>query len=106
MLKIITLTLAAASLAGAATAADRVTDVEYLKAARCAGLMKSAHLGEPDGAAVEAFLKAQRRGRAPAVLDMADKRKQDARAEAARAGGDKKAHLQAEREGACRNYAA
>lgn len=107
MFKIITLSLAAATaLAGSAMASDRVTDVEYLKAARCAGLMKSKHLGEPDGAAVEAFLKAQRRGRAPAVLDMADKRTQDARSEAARAGEAKKARLQAEREGVCKTYAA
>lgn len=106
MFKIITLSLAAAGLAGAAMASDRVPDTEYLKAARCAGLLKSAHLGQPDGAAVEAFLKSQRRGRNPAVVDMGDKKTQDARSEAARAGAEKKAKLLAERDGACRTYAA
>lgn len=106
MFKIITLSLAAASLAGAAVAAERVPDAEYLKAARCAGLMKSAALGEPDGAAVEAFLKAQRRGRDPAVLDMGDRRAKDARLEAARARNGSKERLQAERDGVCKTYAA
>lgn len=106
MFKIITLSLAAASLAGAAMAADRLTDAEYLKAARCAGLMKSANLGQPDGAAIDAFLKDQQRRRPTAILDMADRDRKDARFEANRASGDAKTRLQAEREGPCKAFTA
>lgn len=114
MFKIITLSLVAAGLAGTASAsvseripnAERASNGEYLQAARCAGLLRSRYLGQPDPAAVDAFLVAQSRHRNPIVLDMADKRFLDARTEAVRAGADKKARLRAEREGVCRTFSA
>lgn len=107
MFKLISLSLvAAATMAGPALASDRLSDAEFLKAARCSGLMKSANLGAPDGVEIDAFLKAQQRRRPTAILDMADRDKRDARFEAKRANDYTKARLQAEREGPCKVYAA
>ena len=94
----------AASLAGGAVAADRVPDTQFLKASRCAGLMKSSNLGASDGAALDAFLKEQQRRRPAAILDMADRDQKNARFEANRAKGEAKTRLIAEREGVCRGF--
>ena len=107
MLKTISFALVAAGcIAGSALAADRAPDTTFLHASRCAGLLQSAKLGPPDGEAIKAYLKAQRRGRNPAVLDMGEKKQRDAGFEAGRADADQKAKLLAEREGVCKTYSA
>lgn len=67
--------LVAASLfaAGSASAAnsDRVSDVVFLKAARCDGLAKSAP-GVLDVQAMDAFYKTASVGRLPFVMNQAD----------------------------------
>lgn len=105
MFKTIALSLTvAASLAGGAVAADRLPDAQFLKASRCAGLMKSANLGAPDGAAIDAYLKEQQRRRPSAILDMAERDQKNARFEGNRAKGSSRERLIAEREGVCRTF--
>jgi len=68
------------SLAGAAAAADHVTDVDYLKASRCRGI--AAGLGA-DTVGLDAFLKSESRNRVDLILrrgeDEASRGKREAR---------------------------
>ncbi|HEX6859045.1 MAG TPA: hypothetical protein VF138_02430 [Caulobacteraceae bacterium] len=100
---IIALTVAA-SAAPAFAQGERLTDVEYLQAARCAGLVSSDALGATDSASMEAFMKAQSRGRASFIVDKADQIAATAKRSAKRAAGQHRASLVAERE-ACARYA-
>ncbi|MFI4974879.1 MAG: hypothetical protein ACHP84_10105 [Caulobacterales bacterium] len=92
-----------ATAAGVAFAApSRLTDVEFLQANRCLGLMSSKSLGEADVAAVKALVGDQSRGRIGYILDRGDQMREDAARQAGRAGPDLRAHLIAERDGVCR----
>ena len=94
-----------AATATAATAqTDRLTDVEYLQAARCAGLASSETLGEIDTAGVDALLKAEARGRSGFIVDKAEKARKDVERIADRAQAGRKAGLLAEREQSCQRY--
>lgn len=92
----------AASVAQAAPA--RVSDMQYVQAERCRGLIGSKALGETDTAAIDAFLKDQGRGRVSYVLDRGENARSDAEREARRAGPDTKAHLVTERDTVCSEY--
>lgn len=96
---ILALTAATLAVAGSATAAGRVTDVDYLKAARCKGLATGASV---DTASVDAFLKAEGKARNTIVVDMAKTEQEKGRREARNA--DKKAKVDAELAGACTAY--
>jgi hypothetical protein len=86
--------------ASAATASERITDLDYLKANRCKGLATG--LGSADTAGVDALIKAQGRGRADAVLQRADEELSKAKREAGKS--DLKDRLSAELSGPCMAY--
>lgn len=97
---------AAATLAsaGAASAAsDRVTDSQYLAAARCTGLAEGTGQS-PD--TFEAFLKAQAKGRSGNIADRADQARDKARHSARIANDTQKATFAQELSGACAAYSA
>lgn len=96
---IIAATAVSGITATAAFADTRLSDAQYIKAARCAGLS-----GE-DSDKFDALLKANRRGRADFVSDKALNAKNDAARQlrSAREGG--KAEIAAELAGACANLA-
>ena len=104
-MRILSLTLVAmlaASAAAPAFAADRVSDGELVRASRCLGLTKAANLGASDATALQAFVKAQSKGRDPLVRDRAESAEQAAKSQAGKAKDDLKASLIAERDGACK----
>ena len=91
------------ALGGAAVAAEptRISDADFVQAARCVGLASSPALGSSDGAALKALVKSQGWGREPFILDKADETQREARLQADRAGPETKARLNAELTGAC-----
>lgn len=102
-MKFAAILLAAASFAaaGTAVAADRVTDVDYLRASRCKGLAASLP-GVVDSQALDAYLEAAGRQRPAAIYARAEgeveRAKRQARSE------DSKPRLTAELTGPCQAY--
>lgn len=94
---------AAATLvsAGSAFAAERVSDVDYMRASRCKGLATTL-TGVVDAGAIDSYLKSARGARSPVVFDRAEsefeKAKREARSE------DRKARLTSELTGSCQAY--
>jgi len=86
--------------ASAATASERVSDLDYLKANRCKGL--AVGLGSGDVASLDSLIKAQSKSRGDAVLQRADEEMSKAKREAAKA--DLKERLSAELSGPCLAY--
>ncbi|MBX3480270.1 MAG: hypothetical protein KF842_07710 [Caulobacter sp.] len=95
---------AATSTAVAAQPAARLTDSQFVKAARCKGLAKSEALGAMDTTGVDAVIKANKRGRSTHILDKAYNAQDEAQSEADRADDAAKADLIAERTGACEAF--
>jgi hypothetical protein len=93
--------VAATFAAGAASAAEKVTDIDYLKANRCKGLATSID-GVVDPAALNSFIKAERGARAAYILDRGDEEFQRARKEAK--SSDRKERLTAELTTSCQAY--
>lgn len=87
--------------ASSAVAADKVSDVEYLKANRCKGLATSIE-GVVDPAALSSFIKSERGTRASYIVTRGDEEFQRARREAKSA--DRKARLTSELTTACQAY--
>lgn len=103
-MKLIAIAVAATGmLAAAGSAAAAVSDVEYLKASRCKGLAESG-LAPVDAAALDAFMKSERSGRAPYVLERSKVEYDKAKREAKTDSGDRKARLTAELSGPCQVY--
>lgn len=103
-MKLIAIAFAATGmLAAAGSAAAAVSDVEYLKASRCKGLAESG-LAQVDTAALDAFMKSERSGRAPYVLERSKVEYDKAKREAKTDSGDRKARLTAELSGPCQVY--
>ncbi|HZZ37395.1 MAG TPA: hypothetical protein VFE03_16855 [Caulobacteraceae bacterium] len=102
MLKAVIIAAALAAATASVAAPARLSDVQYLKAARCEALITSPALGGGDGAAIKALIKAQRQGRMDYIYDKADQMRAEAASQARRAGEEQKARLVAERDGACR----
>ena len=99
------LALAATTISGVAFAqTNRLTDVEYLQVARCAGLAASQSLGAMDTASIDSLLKAQRMGRAGYIIDQAQGVRAETERAANRAKPERKATLLAERAGVCAHY--
>lgn len=86
--------------ATAATASERVTDLDYLKANRCKGL--AVGLGSGDTSSLDAMIKVQAKSRGDAVLQRADEEMSRAKREAAKS--DLKERLSAELSGPCLAY--
>jgi hypothetical protein len=101
-MKTAAIALAAVGLlaAGAASAADRVSDLDYMKASRCKGLATS--LGA-DTTSLDAFLKVQARSRLSYVIERGDAEMTRGKREAAKA--DLKDRTSAELSGPCMAYA-
>lgn len=85
--------------AGAASASERVSDVDYMRAARCKGIATS--LGS-DTTSLEAFLKEQGLSRISYVLDRGQVEMSRGMRQAAKAGSRDRAS--AELSGPCRAY--
>jgi hypothetical protein len=101
-MKFAAIALAAAALAaGSAAAAERVSDVDFLKANRCRGLAASIS-GVVDPASLDSFVKAERGARAPYVMDRADEEYQKAKKEGK--SDERKDRLSAELSGPCQAY--
>lgn len=100
--------IAIAALAAATTTTafaqpnNRLTDVEYMQAARCAGIASAD--SSISTASINALLKAQSAGRMSFVEDKADEMRSDAARSAKRANGYAKEKLNAELDGACKRY--
>jgi hypothetical protein len=86
--------------ASAATASERVSDLDYLKANRCKGI--AVGLASGDTASLDAMIKAQGKSRSDAVLQRADEEISRAKREAAKT--DLKERLSAELSGPCLAY--
>jgi len=96
----------AALAAAAATSAfaqpdSRLSDVEYMQAARCAGI---ASAGGVDTASINAMLKTQGRSRVAYIADKADEMRSDAARSAKHANGYAKEKLNAELDGVCKRF--
>lgn len=97
--------LALTCAAGAPAFAEQpthLTDVQFVEANRCLGLMTSKALGTPDAGAMAQLVKAQTGGRIGYVYDRADQARDDAQRQANHAGPDN-SRLVAERDGVCRS---
>ena len=97
----IALTAAALFAAGAASASERISDAQYLKASRCKGLATSL-TGIVDAGQIDAYLKSAKGARSPILMDRADAEFDRAKREA-RAGGAKE-RLTAELTSTCSAY--
>ena len=95
--------LAAAAMlaAGSAVAAERVTDVEFLRANRCKGLATSIS-GVVDPASLDSFIKAERGARAMYISERATEEFNKAKKEGKSA--DRRDRLTAELTGPCQAY--
>lgn len=102
-MRILMAALLVATAGGSAAMAQPggVTDVQYLKAARCAGLASSTNVGGGDASGFDAWLKANRANRSAYALEQAGVRKASARVQANKARGYSKTELEAELSGAC-----
>lgn len=100
-MKYAVIALAIATFAGSASAAEKVTDVDYLKANRCKGLATSIE-GVVDPAALNSFIKSERGARAAYIVDRGEEEFQRARREAK--SQDRKERLTGELTGACQAY--
>lgn len=100
-MKYAVIALVAAGLATPAFASGKVTDVDYLKANRCAGLATSIE-GVVDPAALNSFVKSERGARPTYVVDRGVEEFKRAKKEAK--STDRKERLTAELTGACQAY--
>jgi hypothetical protein len=100
-MKIAAILIAAAAVgaAGSAAAAERMTDVDYLRASRCKGLAEQ--LGGADTAGLDAALKSARKGRASYIVEQAEAEAQRAKRFAR---GDGKERAASELAGPCSVY--
>ena len=85
--------------AGAASASDRVSDLDYMKASRCKGLATG--LGA-DSAGLDAFLKEQSRSRSQIIVDRGEDEMTRGKRDASKS--DAKDRVNAELTGPCMAY--
>jgi hypothetical protein len=104
---IVSAAIAAIACASAATAfaePAHLSDVQYIAANRCLGLMSSKTLGTPDAASLSKYLDKESYGRVPFAYDEADQARDEALRQANRSNADTNARLIAERDGVCRQF--
>ena len=77
-----------------------LSDVQFIEANRCVGLMSSKTLGSPDVAAMKQLVKSESFSRMGYVYDRADQARDDAERDANRSG-TANVRLVAERDGVC-----
>lgn len=100
-MKVVAIAIAALGVvaaAGTATAASRISDMDYLKAARCKGLAQGL---SADTAGVDALLKDARKSRDAYIVDRGDAEMKRAKRETQ---GDRKDKVSAEFTNACTAY--
>ncbi len=103
-MRLITIAFVASGLlAAAGSASAAATDVDYLKANRCRGLADG-KLTPIDTTALDAYLKAEKRYRAPHVVDRGRSEFDKARREATTNNEERKARLTKELDGPCQVY--
>ncbi|HSZ53020.1 MAG TPA: hypothetical protein VK801_15745 [Caulobacteraceae bacterium] len=95
-------TVVCVGLAGAAAAGSRLTDTQYVQAARCQALASAASLGGSSPTPFDSLVRDQERGRAEVAYEAAQTAKENAAHEAREAGAYEKSRLTAERDGPCR----
>ena len=100
-MKYAVIAIAIAAFAGSASAAERFTDVDYLRANRCKGLATGLQ-GVIDPAAFAAVIKAERGARAAYIMDRAEDEFDKAKREAKSA--DRRERLTAELTNSCQAY--
>lgn len=91
--------LAASAATAASAAPQRITDLDYLKASRCAGLASAGTLAQVDAAALTDFVKGQERVRAGFINERARTEAANAKRQAKHA--DARDRLNAELTGPC-----
>ncbi len=99
--------LAAIACASAATAFAQpahLSDVQFIAANRCLGLMSSKTLGTPDAATLGRFIKTESTGRVGYVYDAADQARDNGLRDANRSGAETSPRLVAERDGVCHGF--
>lgn len=94
-------TLAALGATAASAEPNRLSDVDYLQAARCVGLASSKTLASPDQKALVAWFRVETRGRPGFIVDKADEMQRDAQSQANHADVYARPRLEAELNGAC-----
>ena len=94
-------TVAASAMAGT----ERLTDSQYLAAARCDGLYNSPALGKVDASGMDKVFKTETNYRDPAIVDRGESVRDNAKHEARDGSAASRAALTAERDGACQTYA-
>lgn len=101
-MKVAAIALAVASFAaaGSALAADRATDLDYLKASRCKGIAEG--VGSTDTAGLDAFLKTNGAGRVAYVSERASTEQDKAKRESRKT--ERRDRLTAELNGPCMAY--
>ena len=98
-----TIAVALAASAGVAVAAqERVSDSRYVQMARCAGLAEGSGA---EAEALDAALRANRRGRSDHVRERAINARNEAAAAIRAASGEDLAQLTSERDQTCRTLA-
>jgi hypothetical protein len=105
ILKTLIVAAGLAAATGALAGPTRLSDSQYLAAARCDGLYTSPALGKVDASAINQVMKSEGSARDAAVLDRADQVRDDAKREARNASPTSRAALVAERDGACQTLA-
>ena len=100
-MKFAIIAIATVFAAGSAMAAEKVTDVDFLKANRCKGLATTL-TGVVDTSSLDSFIKAERGARAQYVLDRGAEEFAKAKKEAR--SDDRKERLTSELTGACQAY--
>lgn len=95
----IAMVFAGLAVAGSAMAAGRATDLDYMRAARCRGIAAGL---SADASALDAYLKAEGRGRVAYVLQKADEEQDRGRRDAKSA--NRTAQAAAELSGPCQAY--
>jgi len=93
--------IAAVFAAGSATAGEKVSDTDFLKANRCKGLATTL-TGVVDTQSLDAFIKAERGARASYIVERASEEMAKAKKEAR--SDDRKDRLTAELAGPCQAY--
>ncbi len=97
------LMVVAATLTGTAASAEprKLSDVDFLEAARCVGIASSGKIGSTDVPALNGWLRSQSTGRSIYIAERADQVQHDAKMEASRAGEFQKQRLINELNGVC-----
>ena len=105
-LTVIAAAIGCAAATQALAAPTRLTDVQYMQASRCLGLMTSKALATPDAGPLAKYLQSQDWARSDYIESKADEMRQEAQHEASSRDAGLLTRLTAERDGACHAFLA